>query len=142
MIKKFLTTVVLLIIFLHPQAIRAEGHKYIEIFDPKQDKVVKVVQINKKINSMVVDWLNNIDGLYTKIDPIRDDGYVIRFPIDPAIQVENKWLKAIVKEVYLIIPENNQSFFMVFETENRLVCFPFTDKISTLSKILDFKLIR
>lgn len=140
MIKKVLTTVVLFTILLHPQNIRAEESKYIEIFDPKQDKVVKVVQTSKEINNMVLGWINGIEGIYAKNDPVKDDGYAVRFPLDPAIQVQNKWLNTNVKEVYLMIPENNSPFFMVFETESRLVCFPFTGDVTELSKVLDFKL--
>ncbi len=140
MIKKTLTTVVLFIILFYPQISLAEEYKHIEIFDPKQDKVVKMVQINKKINNMVVGWINTIDGIYAKIYPVEDNGYVIKFPLDPAIQVQNKWLSGIVKEVYLIIPENNPSFFIVFQTENKLVCFPFNGEIAELSNLLDFKL--
>lgn len=58
MIKKVLATLVLFIIFLHPQIIHAEGYKYVEIFDPKKDNVVKVVEISKEINNMVLGWIN------------------------------------------------------------------------------------
>lgn len=140
MMKKVLVIVVLFITLLHPKVICAEGDKFIQIFDPKQAKVVKVIQPNKKINNMVIGWINGIDGIYGKNNPIKDDGYAIRFPLDPAIQVQNKWINALVKEVYVIIPENNPPFFMIFENENRLICFPFTDDIDILSKVLDFKL--
>lgn len=110
MIKKTLTTVILFIILLHLQVIHAEGCEYIKIFGPKQGKVVKMVQTNKEINDMVVGWINRIDETYAKIDPIKDDGYVIRFPLDPAIQIQNKWLNIIAKEVYLITPEYDLPF--------------------------------
>lgn len=132
--------IVLFIILLHPQMFHAEGYQNIEIFDPLQNKVVKEVQTSKEINDMVVDWINGIDGFYSGIDPIKDDGYAIRFPVNPSIQLQNQWLNTIVKEVYLIIPENNQPFFLVFETEDKLVSFPFTGDVSKLSNILDFKL--
>lgn len=140
MIKRFLTILVLFIILLHPQTHHAEGYQQIEIFDPLQEKVVKVVETNKDINDMVVGWINGIDGFYSGIDPIKDDGYAIRFPINPSIQLQNQWLKTTVKEVYLIIPENNPPFFLVFETEDKLVSFPFKDDISGLSNVLNFKL--
>ncbi|MDU5083534.1 hypothetical protein ACF3M2_16495 [Tissierella carlieri] len=140
MIKKFLTTVFLVIILFHLQVIHAEEYEYIEIFDPKQNKVIKTVQTNEEINNMVIGWINKIDGIYAKFDPVKDDGYAIRFPLVPAIQLQNKLLNTIVKEVYLIIPKNDPPFFMVFETEDRLICFPFTGEINTLSNVLDFKL--
>lgn len=140
MIKKVLTISILFIILLNLQVIRAEEDQYIEIFDPKQDKVVKVIKADKEINNMVVDWIDQIDRIYTKINPIEDDGYAIRFPLDPALQVKNKWLDTIVNELYLIVPKNNPSFFIVFETENKPVYFLFTGDISKLSDALDFNL--
>lgn len=140
MIKKVLTILVLFIILLHPQIQHAESFQHIEIFDPIQNKVVKVIQWNKDINDMVVGWINGIDGLYSEVDPIKDDGYAIKFPLDPSIQIQNQWLKTTVKQVYLIIPENNPPFFLVFETEDKLMLFPFKDDVSELSNVLDFKL--
>ena len=140
MIKKFLTILVLFVILLHPQTHHAEGYQHIEIFDPTENKVVKVVETNKDINDMVVGWINGIDGFYSGVDPIKDDGYAIKFPINPSIQVQNQWLKTTVNEVYLITPKNNPTFFLVLETEDNLVSFPFKDDISKLSNILDFKL--
>lgn len=140
MIKRVLSILVLFIILLHPQMHHTEGYQQIEIFDPIQNKVVKVVEWNKDINDMVVSWINGIDGFYSGVDPIKDDGYAIRFPLNPSIQVQNQWLNTTVKEVYLIIPESNQPFFLVFETEDKLVSFPFKDDITELSNVLDFKL--
>jgi hypothetical protein len=54
MIKKVFTMVVLFIILLHPQMDYAVRYQQIEIFDPIQNKVVKVVETNKDINDMVV----------------------------------------------------------------------------------------
>ncbi|MGY0372576.1 hypothetical protein [Clostridium sp. JNZ J1-5] len=46
MTKKIPVAIFLFIILLYSTVIYAEGFKYIEIFDPKQDRVVKVVQLN------------------------------------------------------------------------------------------------
>ena len=132
MTKKVITILVLFIILLHPQMFHAEGYQSIEIFDPLQNKVVKTVETNKDINDMVVGWINGIDGFYSGIDPIKDDGYAIKFQLNPPIHIQNQWLKTTVKEVYLIIPEINQPFFLVFETEDKLVSFPFKDDVSKL----------
>jgi hypothetical protein len=89
---------------------------------------------------MAITWINNINGIYGKVSPIKDDGYAIRIPLKNPINVQSKWLKALINEVYIIIPENEPPFFMIFENENRLICFPFTNDISELSKVLEFKL--
>jgi hypothetical protein len=101
---------------------------------------VKVVQLNPEIQSMVTKWITNIDGIYGKLDPTTDDGYAVRVPLDPAVDVHNKCLNAVVGEVYIIIPEKELPFYMIFEDENKLTCFLFNGNIDALSKSLDFKL--
>lgn len=140
MIKKAPIVIFLFIMTLYSTVIYADKFKYIEIFDPKQDKVIKVVQSNTEINNMVTNSIKNINGIYGKNDPLTDDGYAVKIPLEPAVKVRGKYLNALVNEVYIIIPENDTPFFMIFEDENRLCCFPFTGDIDMLSKSLDFKL--
>ena len=140
MTKKILSALVFFFIILHLTEIHAEEIKNIEIFDPKQNKVVHVVQSNLQINNMISDWIKNIDGICAKIDPVTDDGYAIKIPLDPAIDVHGKYLNALVDVVYIIIPENDPPFFLIFESRNRLSCFAFIGVIDVLSKILDFNL--
>ena len=64
MFKKAFFVIAFFVIFLHSIALKADTFKYVEIFDPKQDKVVKVVQTNQQIQAMITDWITNIDGLY------------------------------------------------------------------------------
>jgi len=139
MIKKLLFILCLFVIFLHSPCVNAEGFKYVEIFDPKQDKVVKVVQLNPQIQEMITSWITNLEGLY-KNDPATDDGYVVKIPLDPIVKVNCKSLNALVSEVYILIPENEPPCYLIFENENKLLSLPFNGDIDKLSKILDFKL--
>ena len=140
MIKKIPVAIILLILIMCSTVVHAEGFKYVEIFDPKQAKVVKVVQSNSEINNMVSTWIKDIDGMYGKNDPVTEDGYAIKIPLNPSVKVQGKWLNTLVNEVYIIIPENDPPFFMIFENKDKLSCFPFKGDINTLSKILDFNL--
>lgn len=142
MTKKLTAVIILFVMLLHSTIIHAEGFKYAEIFDPKQDKVVQVVQVDTTIYNLIASWIRNINGIYGKNDPTTDDGYAVRIPLDPAVKVQSKWLNAHVNEVYIIIPEKDPPFFMIFENKNQLNCFPFTGDIDELSKVLDFKLKR
>lgn len=139
MIKKLLVTLFFFVIFLHSITVNAEGFKHIEIFDPKQDKVVKVVQSNPQIQDIITSWITNIEGLY-KNDPATDDGYVIKIPLNPFVKVNCKSLNTLVNEVYILIPENKPPCYLIFENENKLSSFPFNGDIDILSNILDFKL--
>ena len=140
MFKKILVIIFLFIMIMHSVVISAEGFKDMEIFDPKQDKVVKVVHMNTKIHNMVGSWIENVDDIYGKNDPLTEDGYAIRIPLYPSIKVSGKWVKTFVHEVYVIIPKSEPPFFMIFENENKLLCFPFKGDIDELSKALDFNL--
>ena len=140
MIKKILSVMFLFIMLLNSTVVRAEGLKYAEIFDPKQEKVVKVVQLNPEIHNMVASSIKNVDNIYAKSDPVTDDGYAIKIPLDPPVKVQRECLNALINEVYIIIPENDTPFFMVFENENKVLYFPFKGDINSLSKVLDFNL--
>jgi hypothetical protein len=140
MIKKIVLVIIILLSI--STNIFAKDYKYAQIFDPKQDKIVKIVQVNSDIQSLVVSYLNDIDAIYGKNDPIPEDGYAIKMPLDPAVKVQKKCLNALIKEVYIIIPEKEPPFIMIFENENKLMCFPFRGDIKTLSNALNFILIK
>ncbi|CDI50119.1 hypothetical protein [Clostridium tetani] len=139
MFKKILIVVFLFFTSINPIHVNAEDFKYVQIFDPKQDKVVKVVQSNPQIQNMITSWITNIKGTY-KNDPITDDGYVVKIPLDPVVKVNSEYLNALVSEVYILIPENEPPCYLIFENENRLLSLVFNGDIDMLSKILDFKL--
>lgn len=139
MFKRLSVILFFFFISINSLHVNAQGFKYIEIFDPKQDKVVKVVQSNPQIQSMITSWITNIEGLY-KNDPITDDGYVVKIALDPLVKVNCKSLNALVSEVYILIPENEPPCYLIFEDENRLLSLVFNGDIDMLSKVLDFKL--
>jgi hypothetical protein len=141
MFKKLIVALSFIVILLHPLFINAEGFTYVEIFDPKQDKVVKVVQSTPQIQEMVTSWITNIEGIY-KNDPATDDGYVVKIPLDPIVKVNSKALKASVSEVFILIPEKDPPCYLIFEDENKsiLSSFLFNGDIDKLSNILDFRL--
>ncbi|MBU3189384.1 hypothetical protein K9O30_09760 [Clostridium bowmanii] len=138
--RKKTIAIIFLFIMMYSIVVSAEGFKYAEIFDPKQDKVVKVVQMNRKIHKIVSRYIKDVDALYGKYNPLTDDGYAIKIPLYPVVKVQGKCLNALVNEVYIIIPENNPPFFMIFENRDKLLCFPFKGDIDKLSKALDFEL--
>lgn len=140
MTKKATVIIFLFIMIMHSLVINAGQFSYVEIFDPKQDKVVKVVQVNTEIHKIVAGLIKSVDGIYGKNDPLTDDGYAIKIPLSPAVKVQGEWLNTLVHEVYVIIPEKQPPFFMVFENEDKVMCFSFEGNINELSRVLDFKL--
>lgn len=140
MIKKISLLMLLFIILLSSTVFHAEDFKYAEIFDPRQNKVVKEVEMNSEIRNIVVCSIKDVNSLYGKSNPVTDDGYAISIPLDPAIKSYGKWLNTVISEVYIIIPKNDPAFFMIFESIDKLSCFPFNGNVDDLSKALNFNL--
>ncbi|MGH4118221.1 hypothetical protein [Clostridium sp.] len=140
MAKKVSLLMLLFIILISSTVIHAKELQYAEIFDPRQNKVVKEVQMNSEIQNIIVCSLKDVNHLYGKINPVTDDGYAIRIPLDPDVKVNGKWLNIEVSEVYIVIPKNDPPFFLIFEDINKLSCFPFSGDIDALSKALNFNL--
>ena len=140
MLRKISLVIVLFILVFHPQVIEAKEENNLEIFDPEQNKVLREIPMDEEIQNMIVDWVNNIEDICLEMSPITDDGYAVRFPCKSSIQVENKWLNASIKEVYLIIPESKSPSLIIFGDEGNPLCFSFTGDIDKLSTILGFEL--
>jgi hypothetical protein len=132
--------VVLLILIFFSKCAYAADFKYIEVFDPKQNKVIKVIQLNDEFQKLATGYLQGIYSIYGKLEPFPDNGYAVKIPLDPAVKV-NKGilLNSLVNEIYVIIPEDGPLFMAVFENENKLMCFCFEGDKNLLMKKLDIK---
>lgn len=132
--------ILILIIILLPSAnIHAEEYKKIEIFDIDKEKVVKVVKSNSKIQKAAVSYINEITGIYCKLKPIPDKGYGIKIFLQPSVTIKNKWIDTVIDEVIIIIPKDEgPPFLIIFENEDKLLCFTFKGDIDILLKKLKF----
>lgn len=137
MIKRAVVTFV--IVLLSSININAEEYRHIEIFSIDQGKVVKVVQSTSEIQKLATNYLQEIDGVYGKFNPIPNTGYAIRIPLEPSVKIQGKWLNTFVDEIIIMFPKNETPFLMVFENENKLVCFTFRGDTNILYKYLDFE---
>jgi hypothetical protein len=113
----------------------------VEIFDINAGKVINMLQSNNNIQNVAIDYLNKINGVYTKFDPIPTSGYGIKIPFDPNIKVENKWISADIDQLIIMLPEDGNPYFLaVLESETKLVCFTFDGAPSTLLEALGIQL--
>lgn len=94
--KKLVVILAFFFIFLNSIPVNAKDFKYIEIFDPKQDKVVKVIQSNPQIQDMITSWITNIEGLYKNDPPFylifEDENKLLSFPFNGDIDKLSKIL--------------------------------------------------
>jgi hypothetical protein len=140
MTKKVLAIIILLTILLPSIPAYSMGSPCADIIDSKQNIVVKSVQVNSEINNMVASWVNSIDNFCGKISPITVEGYKVRVPLNPPVEVNKKSLTAKVSEVYIIVPQNKPPFLIIFEDKNKPSYFKLHGNIDSLSKALNFNL--
>lgn len=134
--------IILIIVLLSSINIHAQSYNDVEIFDITQGKVVKVVKSNPAVQKEALTYLENINGVYVKFNPIPEKGYAIRVPLTPSVKIQNSWTNTQVHEVIIMFPDEQGAlpFLMFFEDDNKLMCFVFKGDTRTLLKLLNFKM--
>jgi len=122
MLKKILILLLFLLCF-STESVEGKPLENIEVFDINQQAVVKVVPNDNEIQKLVKNYIQGIDGYYSKFNPIPERGYAVKIPLAPAVKVENKEIKLPIDQVILMCPENEKPFLMVLQDENKLSCF-------------------
>ncbi|NMD71209.1 hypothetical protein HHO41_12955 [Bacillus sp. DNRA2] len=117
----------------------AQTNRQIEIFDISKGKVIRNVQSKPEIQEEVKEFLEGITGVYVKYNPIPNEGFMIRIPIDRPVMVKNKWFNDLVDEVTIIFSGQENPYLMVFDDENRMHIFTFEGDTAKLLKLLNFR---
>lgn len=101
----------------------------VEIFDIEKGEVVKRLDMNSELRVKAVNILDKISGMYVKVKAFPEKGKIARLPLDPAVEVQNKWLKdygiSSVSEVFIIFPEGNRPYLLVLDSNYRPLFFNF-----------------
>lgn len=137
MMKRIL--LLFLIIIFTATSVFAKGLESIEIFDINQGKVVKTAESSPAVQKEVKSYLEGITGIYGKINPIPDKGYMIKIPLEPSMRFESQWLNSLVEEVIILFPEGQSPYLLVFDNENKALFFTFEGKTDKLLKKLHYK---
>ena len=132
--------VVVIILFLYPTMVSAEGSKNIEIFNINQERVVKIIEPNEELEGIVLNYLHEADGFVAKCDPIPREGYAIRVPLRSSVNMHNPWVNGTVSEIIVMVSGKElEPFLVVFEDGDRFLCLSFKENLDKLSKALDFQ---
>lgn len=134
MVKKL--TIALFTVFVLSINVSAEDVGNIEIFDLNKESVIKVVKSDTEIEREVEDCIKNIKGIVTKFNPIPDNGYMIKIPLETPIMIDNQLLKSFVDEVIIILPKGENPYLMLFDNKDRALFFTFEKKLDSLLKRL------
>lgn len=101
---------------------------------------MKSTPTNPKIQLEAKKIIKEVDDVLKKMNPFPDKGYMVKIPLEPSYQLENKWVNALIDEVIIIIPEDEKPYLLIFDDENNSYFFTFETKIDTLLNTLDFSL--
>lgn len=139
MARKIFIFVILLLFFSSTiqSQVHAEGKA--EIFHINRGKVIKRVPMNDFIHKEAKSIIQSVTDLYRELEPIPHKGYMVKIPLDPAIEVKNQWLEDLVSEVIVIFPEYENPHIMLFNNENMPYFFKFDGSVDKLLDKLDLK---
>lgn len=131
-----------LIVFLASAQELDTPNKPIEIFDITKGEVLKKVHSTRLIQKETISYLNGISGMYVKVKAFPEKGYIVRIPITPPVQVKNHWLNDYsinsVNEVYIMLPEQGNTYLLVLDNKLRPYFFNFIGNVDVLLKNLEF----
>lgn len=105
--------------------------------DIVKNEIIKTTPTDSSIQLETEKIIKEIDGVVKAFKPIPDKGYMIKIPLEPSYQLENKWINALIDEVIIIIPETEKPFLFTFDDENNSYFFTFQIKIDKLLKTLE-----
>ncbi|CAG9608725.1 hypothetical protein [Pseudoneobacillus rhizosphaerae] len=132
--KKKIMIILFSIVFLYSPSNNAQGIKNVELFDIQKDTVTQVVPSNTFFQKAAKDYLNGINGIFVKVKPIPNQGYMIKIPLEPSVQINNEWITELVDEVIIIFTKDETPYLMVFDDENNPHFFHFKGNTNKLVK--------
>lgn len=138
MLQKTLLSIILVFFLFNLSTVNAQDNKSIEIMDIVKNEIIKTTPTDSSIQLETEKIIKEIDGVVKAFKPIPDKGYMIKIPLEPSYQLENKWINALIDEVIIIIPETEKPFLFTFDDENNSYFFTFQIKIDKLLKTLGF----
>lgn len=130
--------VLLSVVFLYSPCIHAQGIKNVEFFDIQKDTVTQIVPTSAVLQKAAEDYLNGINGIYVKVKPIPNQGYMVKIPLEPSVQINNQWINELVDEVIIIFTKNEPPYLMVFDDENNPHFFHFQGNTEIIVQTFNF----
>lgn len=115
-----------------------ESINEIQIFDIRKGRVVKKLKTSPPIQEQAEQIIGSITGLYAKVQPFPDKGYIVRVPVNPALKVRNQYINATIDRIYIIFTEKEPPFVLILDSSEKPFVYNFSWKTDELKKLLDF----
>lgn len=129
MVRKISLLSITIFFLINLFIVSAQSIANIELLDIEKNKIIKTTPTNPKIQLEAKKIIKEIDNILKKINPIPDKGYMVKIPIEPSFQLENKWVNALIDEVIIIIPEDEKPYLLIFDDENKSYFLPSKQKL-------------
>ncbi|MUV38296.1 hypothetical protein JNUCC1_02134 [Lentibacillus sp. JNUCC-1] len=130
------TSAALALIFFSQSSTFAETRD-IEVFDTVQGKVVFTASPSKQLQQEAGSFLQHLTDVYRDVSPLPNEGYMIRVPLNPPVEVNNQWIHELIDEVVILYSTEDNPYLLVFDQENQARFFTFEgDAASFLSHVL------
>lgn len=100
------------------QPARAEYMADVEVFDIEQEQVVKRFANTSEIQDEMKKYLETIDRSVPPLETVPKKGKMVRVPLQPALKVENQWIRSLVYEAFFIVLPDHEPFIILYD-ENR-----------------------
>lgn len=136
--KHILLLLIVVLLFSSKMAVYAD--EYVEIFDIKQEQVIKSIEMNQAIKKEALKLADGITGMCMRFRPVPVSGYMIGIPIEPGEKLHSKWGSCTVKRLIVIIPEKGDVILGVFDDREKFLFYNVKGSATGLLRKLDFPL--
>ncbi|RPF55857.1 hypothetical protein [Aquisalibacillus elongatus] len=126
-------------LMLNPINMDGEQELKVEVFDIQNEEVVKTVPHSSDIQQEAEIILNNIDDLYKGISPIPENGFMVKIPLRPNIELNNDWLNTTVDTIIVIFPENEKPYVLTFDEQDKPYVFWFQADTEPLLQYIEYE---
>ena len=85
--------------------------------------------------------IGSITGMYAKIQPFPDKGYIVKIPVNPALKVQSQYINASVDRIYVIFTDKEPPIVLILDSSDKPFVYNFGWKTDELEKQLGFKFV-
>ncbi|TYR81597.1 hypothetical protein FZC66_07110 [Priestia megaterium] len=135
MTKKVWIALLLCFIMAWPHTAMGQQTK-VEVFQIDAGKVVRSENKTDLVQQEAEKSLASITGVFKKVNPLPNTGYLVKVPLDPAVQINHQTLSTLANEAVFVISTEQQPVIMLYDNENRVYFFEFNHDLSALRKEL------
>src|SRR5690625_3554713 len=112
---------------LQGDIVEEDGEPTVEVFDIAQERVIFQGEASQWMQGETEEVLQNIDGIYRKVQPIPKDGLLVKMTLEPTIHIENEWLMEWEEEFIFFYSPEEESYILLFDQENHSYFFTIAD---------------